>query len=104
MIWDSGMREFPPRLPQFPPRLPHQPIFYPVATKEYAAQIARDWNPRDKSSGITGFMTQFGVPTPYLENLSLAQSARLRTWSRGVLDSRRTTFGIQYFHPRNDQR
>lgn len=29
LIWDSGMREFPPRLP-------HQPIFYPVATKEYA--------------------------------------------------------------------
>jgi hypothetical protein len=25
LIWDSGMREFPPRLP-------HQPIFYPVAT------------------------------------------------------------------------
>jgi hypothetical protein len=36
LIWDSGMREFPPRLP-------HQPIFYPVAKMEYATQIARDW-------------------------------------------------------------
>jgi hypothetical protein len=53
---------------EFPPRLPHQPIFYPVATKEYAVQIARDWNSRDKSSGFAGFVTQFAVPTSYLEN------------------------------------
>ena len=26
----------------FPPRLPHQPIFYPVTSEAYAAQIARD--------------------------------------------------------------
>ncbi|MCX6602849.1 MAG: ADP-ribosylation/crystallin J1, partial [Acidobacteria bacterium] len=28
----------------FPPRLPEQPIFYPVVNREYATQIARDWN------------------------------------------------------------
>jgi hypothetical protein len=55
-----GMREFPPRLPQ-------QPVFYPVATMEYAAQIGRDWNTRDENSGYAGFVTQFAVPTSYLE-------------------------------------
>jgi hypothetical protein len=54
LIWDSGMREFPPRLPQ-------QPIFYPVANAEYATQIARDWNTKDKSSGFAGYVTRFAV-------------------------------------------
>ncbi|AEB80270.1 Hypothetical protein Dalk_0002_AVC [Desulfatibacillum aliphaticivorans] len=35
----------------FPPRLPEQPIFYPVLNFEYAAQIARNWNTKDKNSG-----------------------------------------------------
>jgi hypothetical protein len=48
LIWDSGMRQFPPRLPQ-------QPIFYPVANTEYATQIARDWNTKDSS--FTGYVT-----------------------------------------------
>ena len=37
LIQQSGMRSFPPRLPD-------QPIFYPVLTEEYATKIARDWN------------------------------------------------------------
>ena len=48
----------------FPPRLPEQPIFYPVLNREYARQIARDWNVRD--SGV-GFVTQFEVDSAYLE-------------------------------------
>lgn len=52
LIWDSGMREFPPRLPQ-------QPIFYPVANLEYATQIARDWNTKDNS--FAGYVTKFAV-------------------------------------------
>jgi hypothetical protein len=59
LIWDSGMREFPPRLP-------HQPIFYPVANVEYATQMARDWNTKDEGSGFAGYVTQFAVPTSYL--------------------------------------
>jgi hypothetical protein len=55
LIWDSGMREFPPRLP-------HQPIFYPVANVEYATQIARDWNTKDEGSAFAGYVTQFAVP------------------------------------------
>jgi hypothetical protein len=60
LIWDSGMREFPPRLP-------HQPIFYPVTNVDYATQIARDWNTKDEGSGLAGYVTQFAVPTSYLE-------------------------------------
>jgi hypothetical protein len=54
LIWDSGMREFPPRLL-------HQPIFYPVANAGYASQIARDWNTRDESSGFAGYVTRFTI-------------------------------------------
>src|SRR5215469_15388339 len=52
LIWDSGMREFPPRLP-------HQPIFYPVTNVDYATQIARDWNTKDGS--LAGYVTEFEV-------------------------------------------
>jgi hypothetical protein len=56
LIRASGWRAFPPRLPD-------QPIFYPVTNREYAAQIARDWNV--KASG-SGFVTQFDVDATYL--------------------------------------
>lgn len=56
LIRASGWREFPPRLPD-------QPIFYPVTNREYAIQIARDWNV--KASGA-GFVTQFDVESAYL--------------------------------------
>jgi len=59
LIWDSGMR-------QFPARLPHQPIFYPVTNIEYARQIARDWNTDDEKSGFSGFVTGFHVEDSYL--------------------------------------
>lgn len=55
LIEQSGWREFPPRLPE-------QPIFYPVLNKEYAAQIARDWNVRESGSG---FVTKFDVNRDY---------------------------------------
>ena len=61
LIWDKGMREFPPRLP-------HQPIFYPVANIEYARQIARDWNIKDEKSGFAGFVTTFELDSSYLSN------------------------------------
>ena len=35
LIYDSGMKAFPARLPQ-------QPIFYPVLQVEYARQVASD--------------------------------------------------------------
>ena len=59
LIWESGCREFPPRLPD-------QPIFYPVTSAEYATQIARDWN--TKSSSYAGYVTSFDVDDGYLAN------------------------------------
>ena len=52
LIYRSGMRSFPPRLPE-------QPIFYPVLTLSYAIQIARDWN--TKSGSLAGYVTEFEV-------------------------------------------
>lgn len=49
---------------EFPPRLPEQPIFYPVLNREYATQIARDWNTRD---GGIGFVLHFEVDAEYLK-------------------------------------
>jgi hypothetical protein len=57
LIWDSGMREFPPRLP-------HQPIFYPVTNVDYAIQIARDWNIKDGS--LAGYVTEFEVDEGFI--------------------------------------
>jgi hypothetical protein len=55
LIAASGMREFPPRLPE-------QPIFYPVLTEAYATKIARDWNaPRGG-----GFVTRFQVRRDFM--------------------------------------
>jgi hypothetical protein len=64
LIWDSGMREFPPRLH-------HQPIFYPVVIPEYATQIARDWNAKDSASGFAGYITRFTVLDTFLARYEL---------------------------------
>ena len=53
LIFDSGMRAFPPRLAA-------QPIFYPVLNREYAEQIAREWN--TKEDDAAGYVTRFEVP------------------------------------------
>jgi hypothetical protein len=47
----------------FPPRLPEQPIFYPVLNREYAEQIARDWNVPASGSG---FVTEFEVDCDFI--------------------------------------
>lgn len=52
---------------EFPPRLPEQPIFYPVLNKEYATQIARDWNAK-RGAGKRGFVTRFRVRREFLEH------------------------------------
>src|SRR5262249_5086625 len=55
----------------FPPRLPEQPIFYPVLTREYAEQIARDWNTQDERSGFVGYVTEFEVDAEYLNRFEI---------------------------------
>ena len=56
LIAESDFRAFPPRLPQ-------QPIFYPVLVREYAVQIARDWNVLEP--GQVGFVTRFEIDDPF---------------------------------------
>jgi hypothetical protein len=57
LIYDSQMREFPPRLPE-------QPIFYPVLNFDYAAQIARNWNAKEQDG--VGYVTEFEVADNYI--------------------------------------
>jgi hypothetical protein len=47
-----------------------QPIFYPVVTEEYAAFIAREWNTRDSSNGLVGYVPRFHVGDAYLATYS----------------------------------
>lgn len=57
LIKQSGMRAFPPRLPE-------QPIFYPVTTEAYAITIAQDWNVPASGSG---FVTCFEIAKDFLD-------------------------------------
>ena len=57
LIYNSGMKAFPARLPQ-------QPIFYPVLQVEYARQVASDWNV--KNGQFAGYVTQFKVEDDYI--------------------------------------
>jgi hypothetical protein len=52
LVFEAGMKAFPPRLPE-------QPIFYPVLGEGYAAEIARDWNTR--TDPFAGYVTRFEV-------------------------------------------
>src|SRR3984957_6525327 len=61
LIRETGMRAFPPRLPE-------QPIFYPVLTEEYATKIARDWNV--PASGA-GYVTRFRVRRDFLDRYNV---------------------------------
>lgn len=73
LIEQSGMRAFPPRLPD-------QPIFYPVLTEEYAAKIARDWNV--PASGA-GFVTRFQVKRSFIDRYDVQEAggrAHLEYW------------------------
>src|SRR5205823_4284166 len=63
LIHQSGDRAFPPRLPE-------QPIFYPVLEKDYAVQIARDWNVRHSGSG---YVTRFHVRADFLARYPVKQ-------------------------------
>lgn len=73
LIEGSGMRAFPPRLPD-------QPIFYPVLSEAYAVQIARDWNV--PASGA-GYVTRFDVLKSFLDRYRVEHAgskAHLEYW------------------------
>lgn len=63
LIKQSGMTEFPPRLPD-------QPIFYPVLNRKYACQIAREWNTKS-APGYAGFVTEFDVEDEYVSKFEV---------------------------------
>ena len=76
LIRASGMRAFPPRLPE-------QPIFYPVLTEAYAAKIARDWNV--PASG-KGYVTRFQIAKIFLDRYQVQQAGgkdHLEYWIPG---------------------
>ncbi|MGY8633386.1 ADP-ribosylation/crystallin J1 [Bradyrhizobium sp. 14AA] len=64
LIQQSGMRAFPPRLPD-------QPIFYPVLTEDYAVKIARDWNVPASGSG---FVTRFAVKRDFIAKYDVQEA------------------------------
>lgn len=64
LIRQTGMRAFPPRLPD-------QPIFYPVLTEAYAVKIARDWNV--PASGA-GFVTRFRVAGSFIDRYDVQEA------------------------------
>jgi len=55
---------------RWPPRLAGQPIFYPVANEQYAAEIAQQWNVKD--SGI-GYVTRFEVKKAFMDCYQIQQ-------------------------------
>ncbi len=59
LVYESGMRAWPPRLPE-------QPIFYPVLNYNYAEQIAREWN--TKSNFFAGYITEFSVEDTFISH------------------------------------
>jgi hypothetical protein len=63
LIQQTGMRAFPPRLPE-------QPIFYPVLSEAYAVKIARDWNVRQSGAG---YVTRFRVRRSFLDRYEVHQ-------------------------------
>ena len=65
---------------RWPPRLPGQPIFYPVTNREYAEQIAREWNVPESGAG---FVTQFNVRRCSWSVSRLTRSVALRTRNGG---------------------
>src|ERR1700755_2769522 len=64
LIRKTGMRAFPPRLPD-------QPIFYPVLSEDYATKIARDWNVPASGSG---YVTRFSVKREFLVNFEVHEA------------------------------
>lgn len=63
LVKASGMRRWPPRLPE-------QPIFYAVTNQEYAEQIARQWN---ATQGKIGFVTCFSVHKSFMDRYEIHQ-------------------------------
>jgi hypothetical protein len=56
LVFEAGMRGFPPRLPE-------QSIFYPVLVEEYADQIASTWDTREEP--FAGYVLEMEISDTY---------------------------------------
>lgn len=73
LIRQTGMRAFPPRLPE-------QPFFYPVLSEEYAVKIAREWNVPAEGAG---HVTRFEVSRSFMSRYPVREAggrAHLEYW------------------------
>jgi hypothetical protein len=112
LIRASGMQCFPARLPE-------QPIFYPVLNREYAQEIAEQWNTKDSAGRSTraGFVTEFDVSADYLkrfEEHTVGSSIHRELWvpaeeldefNANIVGAIRVTdafYGDEYDGPRVD--
>jgi hypothetical protein len=103
----------------FPSRLPDQPFFYPVLNREYAQQIAAQWNTKDSSgrAAQVGFVTEFDVRAEYLERFeehTVGSSIHRELWvpaeelenfNNQIVGQIRVTdmfYGLDYDGPRFD--
>ncbi|MCI8601209.1 MAG: hypothetical protein HFE45_06395 [Oscillospiraceae bacterium] len=57
---------------RFPPRLPEQPIFYPVLTERYAAEIASGWNVK-YNDDHKGYVVKFEIDDAYCRQFEVHQ-------------------------------
>ena len=69
MVDASGLRRWPPRLPE-------QPVFYPGLNEAYATKITRDWNVT--FSGV-GYVTRFEVEKAYLDQYDVQRAGEAQT-------------------------
>jgi hypothetical protein len=92
LLWDMEWRGFPPRLP-------HQPIFYPVKTREYAREIASQWNIKDEPSGFGGFVTEFAVADEYLSKFDPRTVGTINHVEYWIPSEELATFNQQIVQP-----
>jgi hypothetical protein len=74
LVFESGMGAFPPRLPG-------QTIFCPVLGREYADQIAREWNTMEEP--FAGYVLRFDIPDSYAAQFDIQKvgsSAHQELW------------------------
>jgi hypothetical protein len=95
LVFESGMRAFPPRRSD-------QPIFYPVLHRAYAEQISRQWNAREFP--FAGFVIRFDIPDDYasaFDPKAVGSSAHQEYWvSAEQLDE----FNANIRHPMSVER
>jgi len=74
LVYNMGMKGFPPRKPE-------QPIFYPVLNLQYADEIAKQWNAKIETG--SGFVAQFTLDDAYgtrFEHRKVGASYHLEFW------------------------